>query len=674
MIRPSYRPDIEGLRCIAVVSVVLFHAGYSAFPAGFIGVDIFFVISGFLITSGIYKSIQQGNFSAVDFFNRRFWRIQPLLIVLMIVTVLFEYWRATPADLIKFAASLKDLTLFKSNQYFASLDFGYFADDTSIMPLLHTWSLSIEWQWYFLLPFLLVILAKNFGKRDWQWLLFVGLIATAYLGLRSSDVDDNIRYYSFTLRCFALLAGALVATVDVKTILHRLPPPICEVLSFIFLGLLIYIGTIEKTTPEYPNFFTLWVVLLTSFLIVLGSAEHKTLAWKILSFKPFVFIGMISYSLYIWHWPIFAYARYTQIQVTGWEFAVLIAISVAVATVSYKFIENPLRKLHKKVPLIATLMLLVAVPALMAYHFDRRAVKYQGYPERNPNYAIQNEWQVPHNAKFGICQDPGKITLETYQQCSIGDNKVSHTVLLIGDSWGDHFRELVHVILNDAGLAGVQLSRGNMMPLKDTYQIDKRSNSEVTQIAGMDDKKRIINHIFLDISTQKYEYVIFGNNARYYGANKRNESSFNTVYNDNFKGTLEEIFIYSLKDTIEFIINNGAIPVFIVGVQTHPIGKYEQCGFNVKNCSFEGTIMHNPDELAWRNVLMSAQQQYPQIIIMDLYELICPDNSCSALVDGYPIYSTGSHITAYASHRLGEMYLEKYGNPFINNNSTEASK
>ncbi|MDR2870423.1 MAG: acyltransferase, partial [Deferribacteraceae bacterium] len=245
---PNYRPDIEGLRAVAVISVVLFHAGYSAFPAGFIGVDIFFVISGFLITSGIYKGIQQDNFSIVDFFNRRFWRIQPLLIVLMITTVLFEYWRATPADLIKFAASLKSLSLFQSNQYFASLDFGYFADDTSIMPLLHTWSLSIEWQWYFLLPFLLVILAKNFGKRDWQWLLFLGLVAMAYIGLRNSDIDDNIRYYSFAMRCFALLAGAFIATIDAKTILHRLPPPICEVLSFVFLGLLIYIGTIEKTT------------------------------------------------------------------------------------------------------------------------------------------------------------------------------------------------------------------------------------------------------------------------------------------------------------------------------------------------------------------------------------------------------------------------------------------
>ncbi|MDR2869302.1 MAG: acyltransferase, partial [Deferribacteraceae bacterium] len=203
----DYRPDIEGLRALAVLSVVLFHAGFASFQAGFIGVDIFFVISGFLITSGIYKDIKADRFSVFSFFNRRFWRIQPLLLVLMLATAIFWSLWATPADLASFTHSLKSLSLFISNQYFASLDFGYFADDTSIMPLLHTWSLSIEWQWYFLLPFLLLLIIKGFSMKALPWMLLAGLLLLTYLSIKPSNMPEHLRYYAFNMRCFALLAG-----------------------------------------------------------------------------------------------------------------------------------------------------------------------------------------------------------------------------------------------------------------------------------------------------------------------------------------------------------------------------------------------------------------------------------------------------------------------------------
>ncbi|MDR2869633.1 MAG: acyltransferase, partial [Deferribacteraceae bacterium] len=164
-----YRSDIEGLRAFAVVAIVLFHAGYGIYPAGFIGVDIFFVISGFLIASGIRQSIEAGQFKLLAFYKRRLWRIQPLLFSLMIVAAFFEYHYAGAGDLNAFADSLKSLSLFESNQYFGSLDFGYFADDTSIMPLLHTWSLSMEWKWYFFLPLLLLLFVNNIGKRLLPW-------------------------------------------------------------------------------------------------------------------------------------------------------------------------------------------------------------------------------------------------------------------------------------------------------------------------------------------------------------------------------------------------------------------------------------------------------------------------------------------------------------------------
>ncbi|MDR2869411.1 MAG: acyltransferase [Deferribacteraceae bacterium] len=502
--RDNYRPDIEGLRCIAVLSVIFFHAGYSSFVSGFVGVDVFFVISGFLITSGIYNGISQGNFSVIDFFNRRFWRIQPLLLVLMLATTCYWYFNATPDDIIKFLASLKSLSLFSSNQYFGSLDFGYFSDNTDIMPLLHTWSLSIEWQWYFLLPFILVLLANDFGRRALPWVMLAGLLLMTYLGLRPSGEDDAVRYYSFSMRVFALIAGALVATIDIKTIANKIPYWLNTLLSLSFLSLLIHMSQTKKAIPAYPNLYGLIAVSMTVLLIILGSSERKTAIFKVMAFKPFVLIGLLSYSLYIWHWPIFAAYRYKSVYMSASTVVLLLLASLLAAVLSYKLLENPMRKLYKKVPLTITLIILVFVPITFAHLLDSKVMANS--IAKNPNDAIQIEWRNK-NAQIADCQDPDDLSEEYLAQCAFGTAGKKNSVLVIGDSWSDHFVLMVDHILKDAGRAGYHLTTSNDSPF-----LDDRG------IAG----KGPINQInFAAIKANQYDYVVIGNSlSRDYKHNK----------------------------------------------------------------------------------------------------------------------------------------------------------
>ncbi|WP_077929325.1 acyltransferase family protein [Wohlfahrtiimonas populi] len=151
----QYRPDIDGLRAISVLLVLFFHANIFGISSGFIGVDIFFVISGYLITSGIQNNLEKNKFSFVEFFKRRLWRLQPVFIALLLVTALMTTATYLPDDYLRYTESAQFATQIRANQYFSGLETGYFAQDSGLMPLLHTWSLSIEWQWYLLLPFLM---------------------------------------------------------------------------------------------------------------------------------------------------------------------------------------------------------------------------------------------------------------------------------------------------------------------------------------------------------------------------------------------------------------------------------------------------------------------------------------------------------------------------------------
>lgn len=341
-----YRPELDGLRALAVLAVIFFHADPAWLPGGFIGVDVFFVISGYLITTLLLGELSLGQFSLARFYERRARRILPALFIVLTTCLVASFFMMLPGALDDFAKSLIAVPLFISNVYFWSAH-GYFDATTAIKPLLHTWSLGIEEQYYLAFPLLLAFFWRG-GRQQVFWFL---LLATL-LSLGFSEYGWRFRpmanFYLIPFRAWELLSGSLLALAAFNKPLHERLDNWAEFHASAFVanvGLLM-IGTsfalFDKTTP-FPSLLGLFPILGAVFVI--GFCRKGSLATRILSHKILVSIGLVSYSAYLWHHPLFAFARIISLNVVPWEASlVLIALTFGVAFLSWHFIEKPFRR------------------------------------------------------------------------------------------------------------------------------------------------------------------------------------------------------------------------------------------------------------------------------------------------------------------------------------------
>jgi peptidoglycan/LPS O-acetylase OafA/YrhL len=335
----QHRDDIDGLRAIAVLSVVLFHLGVPGLPGGFIGVDVFFVISGFLITGIISGELSAGRFSLFGFYERRVRRIFPALFVVHLATVTAASWLLFPSEAREVGRDVLRSLAFVSNVFFAREDGGYFNQVTTSAPLLHTWSLSVEEQFYVGLPLLLLAL-RRFGKRIQLVALALACALSFALAEHQVQVDARSAFYLVHSRAWELLLGSLLALGA----FGRAPSGLAaQGLACLGLALLAFgVAGIDEETP-FPGLWALPPCLGTLLLLHAGS-EARTLVGRLLSLGPFTFFGRISYSLYLWHWPLAVFyvsehGRPSPVAALG-----LFAASVAVATLSYYFVEQPIRR------------------------------------------------------------------------------------------------------------------------------------------------------------------------------------------------------------------------------------------------------------------------------------------------------------------------------------------
>ncbi len=341
-----HRADIDGLRAIAVVPVVLFHAGVSQVSGGFVGVDIFFVISGYLITSLILGEMAEGRFSLAGFYERRIRRIFPALFAVLAMCIVLAAILFLPKELKSFDRSVLATTFFVSNIYFYS-GLGYFAAPPDTLPLLHTWSLAIEEQFYIVFP-LLLSLVVAFGRRVW-----VGLIAALFLlslaaSIWVTRVNPNAAFYLAPMRVWELMLGALLAA----RLLPRIgSPAVREMLALAGIALIAYaVFGFSPATP-FPGSAALIPCLGAALVIYAGEDERTTFAAKALSLWPLVFVGLISYSLYLWHWPLLVFARYwTIVPLTAWQSAAIVTTSFILAVFSWRYIEQPFRRKRAAIP------------------------------------------------------------------------------------------------------------------------------------------------------------------------------------------------------------------------------------------------------------------------------------------------------------------------------------
>lgn len=350
----AYRPEIDGLRALAVMPVIFFHAGFELMSGGFVGVDVFFVISGYLITVILYREIQAGSFTLGRFYERRIRRLYPALTVMTFVALPFAWLWMLPHDFRQFLHSMAAIQVFASNIYFWQ-EMDYFSTAAELTPLLHTWSLAVEEQFYLLFPFALLLL-KPLRRRALLMVIGLAILGGLLLAEYSSTRYPDANFFLLHTRAWELLVGSFLALA----MQHWQPGRhwSSELFAWSGVGLIALSVTLFHGGTPFPGLLALLPVGGTALIIVF--AREGTSVARLLSLKPMVFIGLLSYSAYLWHQPIFAFARIRfpwQLDVS--TYLNLIILTLGVAYLSWRFVELPFRhglKIRRRALLTGTAM------------------------------------------------------------------------------------------------------------------------------------------------------------------------------------------------------------------------------------------------------------------------------------------------------------------------------
>lgn len=370
-----YRAEIDGLRAVAVIPVIFFHAGFELFSGGFVGVDVFFVISGYLITTIILTELNEQRFSIISFYERRARRILPALFFIMLTCIPFAWIYLTPPDMQSFARSIVAVSTFTSNIQFWR-EAGYFDSAADLKPLLHTWSLAVEEQYYIFFPLCLMILWR-LGRVRMMQVLGVLLVGSLLLAQWASLNRPSAAFYLLPTRGWELLIGSFTAFYLHKRHPQSQPSFLFQILGLAGLALIVYaVFRYDAFTP-FPGYYALVPTVGTALIILVGSPG--TLVNALLGFRPLVGIGLISYSAYLWHQPIFAFTRHRSLTIPSDELMlVLCVLTFPLAYLSWRFVEKPFRRrdqFKRK-----TIFAFSCVSAVFFVAFGLSGYLSQGYP------------------------------------------------------------------------------------------------------------------------------------------------------------------------------------------------------------------------------------------------------------------------------------------------------
>lgn len=458
----KYRTEIDGLRALAVVPVILFHAGFELFSGGFVGVDVFFVISGYLITTIIIEDIDNKRFSIVNFYERRARRILPALFFVMLVCIPFAWVWMLPVQMKDFSQSLIAVSFFASNILFWR-ESGYFDAAAEEKPLLHTWSLAVEEQYYVLFPIFL-ILAWRFGKNKVFWMIVLMAAISLLLSEWGWRNRATANFYLAPTRVWELFSGSICAFIVQKYGIRKNNP-----LSLLGLVAIIFsIFAYDKSTP-FPSVYAL-VPVLGVVLIVLF-ADKETLVARILSTKFLVVVGLISFSAYLWHQPLFAFARLRLLDAPSEVLmGILSILSLFLALLSWKYIEKPFRYRNEVGGTLKRSKVYV-------YSFFGLAIFIvigtlgelsNGYDGRK-KFDVINSYQMILNQKgsgFAICRSR-KINIDGLKGdiCQIGSSDVTPQGVLWGDSYAGSALFGIDALLKQQGLSYIAVLSNGCPPV-----------------------------------------------------------------------------------------------------------------------------------------------------------------------------------------------------------------
>ncbi|MGE5866212.1 MAG: acyltransferase family protein [Rhizobacter sp.] len=457
----EYRREIDGLRSLAVLPVLLFHAGTPGFDGGFVGVDIFFVISGFLITSIILAEKEAGRFTIGRFYERRARRILPALFVVMFACIPFAWLWLLPSDMRGFSQSVVAVLFFASNLLFWRSG-GYFGNASELNPLLHTWSLAVEEQYYLFFP-VFIMLAWRWGRRWMVWTLIVAFVLSLGLAHWGAYNKPNSAFYLLPTRGWELLIGVFIAFHLARGQQPRpsARPSIAQWGSLAGLLLIaVSVTALDKTTP-FPSLYALLPTMGAGLIILYASPG--TWVGRALGSKLLVGIGLVSYSAYLWHQPLLAFARHrSPTEPTLALMLGLIALSLVLAYLSWKYVEAPFRRKQiGKRPALA----MAAGAAAVLLAFGIAGSRSEGFAHRFPElqpYLRDGEWPDAFSADAECLR---KYKGDHY--CRITQAAREPTDALIGDSHSNHFHPGLDAYLGARGRNLLHQGVGGCVPLLD---------------------------------------------------------------------------------------------------------------------------------------------------------------------------------------------------------------
>lgn len=609
----KYRPEIDGLRAVAVLPVIMFHSGMQGFEGGFVGVDIFFVISGFLITTIILNDIDSGHFDLVSFYERRARRILPALFLVTFLCIPTAWILMDSGQIADFSQSLLGVSLFVSNIVFW-LESGYFSAAAEEKPLLHTWSLAVEEQFYLFFP-LLLLLGWRFGKSSVYWSISVVMIVSFALSEWSWRNYPSANFYLLPTRTWELLAGSLAAlSINYSGVRKN------NLLSIFGGGLILFaFATYDEGIP-FPSRYTLAPVI--GVVLLLQFAHPSTLIGRLLSLKPLVGMGLISYSAYLWHQPLFAFGRLNShgapppIQMLA-----LALISIALATASWRYVEN----IFRDRTIISSKNIFLFSAAGMALLFCIGASLPSMHAIKNSEslvsaFTIEEEKKRRFQSKRQICRE------KTWANCnSVEADKLN--VLIIGDSHSaDALTAIITAIKgqeNQVSFSTSELGGCNAMP-NSRKRLSSRWPNRVECI-NLNEKERY-NVDFL----KQYDVL-----------------ALNFLISEHWG-------VADLITYLQFLEENHSGQILVFG------GSF---AFSEELPSYlnKERTLENIREIQVYNPSVDDQQlaakEFSDVFFFSKYDAFCPDDKCRFIShDGFLMTYDKHHLSVKFAEILGKTY------------------
>ncbi len=636
----KYRPDIDGLRALAILPVVLFHFRIPHFTGGFVGVDVFFVISGYLITSLVTGEMASGAFSIVRFYERRVRRIFPALFAMLALVTAAACVILFPFDLVRYARSLCATAFFAANFEFWQ-QAGYFDVSADQKPLLHLWSIAVEEQFYLLFPAILLLIGN---RRRLRMAGVIGILLASFgFSVWAAVHAEAAGFYLLPSRAWELMLGAALALEAVPAIRSGALREAAGVSGIVVIGCAVF--TLSPDTP-FPGAYALLPCVGAALVIHSGRGED-TFVRRVLALRPLVFVGLISYSLYLWHWPIIVFAKYVLFRdLSVAERCLLLVASFVLAILSWWLVEQPLRR-----PVRRRMLFPAAATAMaVAFSCGAFAVTTAGLPQRlSPKLQQILAEQDDHEPRIDHCFALTADDVTNGRLCTIGVSKGSPSFLLWGDSHADAILPAVAEIARRTGRTGLFAGAASCLPLlgiTTSTLTCKPFNDAVEKVAlGAN-----IGEVILQARWAKYAD----------GATYGDEPHGHVVITDSQSQDPpppdnHAVFERGLERTVRELTAAGKKVVLVASVP--------EIGYPVPAVLARRALAGQYLDLApSRNAYLQRQhfvleafaqmQKLYGVAVIYPHELLCTNGRCAVALNGIPLYRDEHHLSVYGALKL----------------------